>query len=330
MTITLTRREVAAAIGGAATCPVVVRGQQAMPVVGVLRPASTDTDSEQLRAFRAGLKEFGYVDGENVTIGYRWADGRYDRLPELAFDLARRNVAVIVAAGTTAAAFAAKAATTSIPVLFIAADDPVKLGLVASLARPEGNVTGVNFFSAELGGKRLELLRELVPNAARIALLVNPTNATSTDAVVKDVKAAASSMRLTIEVFHASTSREIDTAFARMAGSRPDALLVSADPFLGSRRVQLVVLTVHHSIRAIFTRRAIVEAGGLMSYGASNTDAYRQVGLYTGRILKGAKPADLPVVQSSKFELVINAQTARTLGITVPPTLLATADEVIE
>jgi len=301
-----------------------------MPVIGHLNPTSPEMDSDRLRGFRQGLKDAGYVEGENVVIAYRWADGQYDRLPALVAELVHRKVAVIVVAGTTAAVLAAKAATTTIPIVFVAAEDPVKLGLVASLARPGGNVTGVNFFSAELVAKRLELVRELVPGAARVAVLVNPANASSAQATVRDAEAAARDIGLQVQMFGASTSREIDEAFTALARERPDALIVSPDPFLSNRRVQLVFLTARHAIPAIFTRRDIAEVGGLISCGANNMDAHRQVGVYAGRILKGAKPADLPVMQSTKFELVINAQTARTLGLAVPPTLLARADEVIE
>jgi putative tryptophan/tyrosine transport system substrate-binding protein len=326
------RREFIALIGGAAVgWPLLARAQQpAIPVIGHLNPTSPELDSDRLRGFRQGLRDAGYVEGENVAIAYRWADGQYDRLPELVDELVRRKVAVIVVAGTTAAVLAAKAATATIPIVFIAAEDPVKLGLVASFARPGGNVTGVNFFSAELVAKRLELVRELVPGAARVAVLVNPANASSAKATVRDAEAAARDIGLQVQMFGASTSREIDDAFTALARERPDALIVSPDPFLSNRRVQLVFLTARHGIPAIFTRRDIAEVGGLISYGANNMDAHRQVGVYAGRILKGAKPADLPVVQSTKFELVINAQTARTLGLTVPPTLLARADEVIE
>jgi putative tryptophan/tyrosine transport system substrate-binding protein len=326
------RREFIALLGGAAVgWPLLARAQQpAIPVIGHLNPTSPELDSDRLRGFRQGLRDAGYVEGENVAIAYRWADGQYDRLPELVDELVRRKVAVIVVAGTTAAVLAAKAATATIPIVFIAAEDPVKLGLVASFARPGGNVTGVNFFSAELVAKRLELVRELVPGAARVAVLVNPANASSAKATVRDAEAAARDIGLQVQMFGASTSREIDDAFTALARERPDALIVSPDPFLSNRRVQLVFLTARHGIPAIFTRRDIAEVGGLISYGANNMDAHRQVGVYAGRILKGAKPADLPVVQSTKFELVINAQTARTLGLTVPPTLLARADEVIE
>jgi len=325
------RRKFLATLGGAAAWPLAAHAQQAaMPTIGHLNPTSPEMDSDRLRGFRQGLKETGFVEGENVAVAYRWADGQYDRLPALVEDLVHRKVALIVVAGTTAAALAAKAATATIPIVFIAAEDPVKLGLVASLARPGGNATGVNFFSAELVGKRLELMRELIPGAARVAVLVNPANASSAQATVRDMEAAARDIGLQVRVFGTSTSREIDEAFETLARERHDFLIVSPDPFLSNRRVQIVVLTARHAIPAIFTRRDIAEAGGLISYGANNMDAHRQLGVYAGRILKGAKPADLPVVQSTRFELVINAQTARTLGLTVPPTLIARADEVIE
>src|SRR5262245_31152457 len=285
---------------------------------------------DRLRGFRQGLKETGYVEGENVAIVYRWAENQMERLPELVADLVRRQVAAIAVTGGTRPALAAKAANTTIPIVFAVAQDPVQLGLVASLARPGGNLTGINFFSAELSAKRLELLRELVPAAVRVAVLVNPANATTTETTLRDVQPAARAMGLQIEVLNASTSREINEAFAACGHERPDALFVGGDTFFTSRRVHLVNLTLRHAVPAVFPFRDFAEAGGLMSYGASLTDAYHQVGVYIGRILKGAKPADLPVVQSSKFQLVINAETARIFNLSVPPSLLARADEVIE
>jgi ABC-type uncharacterized transport system substrate-binding protein len=323
------RRQFITLLGGAAAAwPLAASAQQsAIPVIGFLDPASPDTFADHRRAFRQGLKEVGYVEGDNVAISYRWAENQIDRLPELASDLVSRQVALI--ATVSNGAFAAKAATTSIPIVFIVADDPVRLGLVASLARPGGNLTGINFLNAELTAKRLELLRELVPTASRVAVLVKPTSS-FTEAPLRDMDVAARAMGLQIQVFNASNSREIDAAFEAFARERPDALFVSPDPFFRSRRMQLTHLATRHAIPATYALRDYAEAGGLMSYGASLTDAYRQIGAYTGRILKGAKPMDLPVVQASKFELVINAQTARILGLTVPPTLLARADEVIE
>src|SRR5262249_653098 len=312
----------------AVTWPLAARAQQpAMPVIGFLDPASPDTFADHRRAFRQGLKEAGYVEGDNVTISYRWAENQIDRLPELASDLVSRKVALI--ATVSNGAFAAKAATTSIPIVFIVADDPVRLGLVASLARPGGNLTGINFLNAELTAKRLELLRELVPTASRVAVLVKPTSS-FTEAPLRDMDLAARAMGLQIQVFNASSAREIDAAFEAFARERPDALFVSPDPFFRSRRMQLTHLATRHAIPAAYALRDYAEAGGLMSYGASLTDAYRQIGAYAGRILKGAKPAELPVVQASKFELVINPQTARIIGVTVPNALLVAADEVIE
>ena len=314
--------------GAAVTWPLAARAQQpAMPVIGFLDPASPDTFADHRRAFRQGLKEAGYVEGDSVAISYRWAENQIDRLPELASDLVNRQVALI--ATVSNGAFAAKAATTTIPIVFIIADDPVRLGLVASLARPGGNLTGMNFLNAELTAKRLELLRELVPTASRVAVLVKPTSSFM-EAPLRDMELAARAMGLQIQLFNASNSQEIDAAFEAFARERPDALFVSPDPFFRSRRMQLTHLATRHAIPAAYALRDYAEAGGLMSYGASLTDAYRQIGAYAGRILKGAKPAELPVVQASKFELVINAQTARIIGVTVPNALLVAADEVIE
>jgi putative tryptophan/tyrosine transport system substrate-binding protein len=325
------RRTFILALGGAAAAwPLAARAQQAMPVVGFLNSASLDTFSRHVRAFRQGLKDTGYVEGENVALEYRWAEGQFDRLPALADEMVRRQVAVIVATGGPASALAAKAATTTIPVVFNVGEDPVRLGLVASLARPNGNVTGVNFFIYELAAKRLALQRELVPGAARVAVLINPANAAHVETMLREMDAAARVIGLQIQIVNASTSREIDAAFAGLARERIDALFVVPDPFFISRRFQIVQLAARHAVPATYPARDFVEPGGLMSYGTDSADAWRQTGVYTGRILKGAKPADLPVVQATKFELVINAQTARMLGLTVPPSLLATADEVIE
>ena len=324
----LNRSGIIGLVGGAAAWPLAARAQQAeMPVVGLLEPTSPEAFADRLRAFRQGLKDTGYVEGENVAIEYRWAENQSDRLPALADELVRRKVAVIVA--VAGAAFAAKAATTTIPIVFITGEDPVKLGLVASLARPGGNLTGINQFNEELAGKRLELLRELVPGVTRVAVLLDPT-VTTTETTLRDVEAAARAIGLQIQVFIASTSREINAAFATFVRERPDAIFVGIGPFFNSRRVQLAILAARHLIPMASGVRAIAEVGGLMSYGSDILDARRQVGVYVGRILKGAKPADLPVVQASKFELVINLQTAKALGLEVPPTLLARADEVIE
>ena len=332
MTVTIGRRELLAALGGAAAAwPLAARAQQAaMPVIGFLNPQSPETYAEPMRTLRQGLKDAGYVEGENVAIEYRWVDNQYDRLPALAAELVRRRVAVIVATGGPLPAQAARAATTTISIIFNVADDPVRHGLVASLARPGGNLTGNNLVTIELAAKRLELIRALVPGLARVAVLVNPTNDENTRVTLQDVQAAAGNLGLQIQVHNADTPREIDAVFQTMGRERPDALFVAITPFFIARRIQLAQLAAFHRLPAAYGLRDFADAGGLMSYGASLTDAYRQVGVYAGRILKGAKPADLPVVQASKFELVINHQTARMLDLTVPPTLLALADEVIE
>jgi putative ABC transport system substrate-binding protein len=299
------RRAFIALLGGAAAWPLTARAQQPqMPVIGFLDTRSPDyTLADQQRAFRQGLKDAGYVEGENVVIEYRWAEGQMDRLPGLAAELVRRRVAVIATSGGPAPAFAAKAATTTIPIVFVAGEDPVKLGLVASLARPGGNLTGVNLIISELTAKRLGLLRELVPGAARVAVLVNPANTANAETTLRNVEPAARAMGLQIQILKASTSREIEATFATFVRERPDALFVGNDAFLTSRRVQLVHLATRHAIPASYTVRDFAEVGGLMSYGVNITDALRQVGVYAGRILKDAKPADLPVVQSSKFRV---------------------------
>ena len=324
------RREFITLLGGAAVAwPLAARAQQAaMPVVGLLSPLAPESSERVLHAFRRGLAESGRIEGQDVAIDYRLASG-FERFPELAADLARRQVSVIAASGS-AAAVAAKAATQTIPIAFIAAEDPVKLGLVASLARPAGNATGLNFFTAEVNAKRLGLLRELLPAARQVAMLINPTNPINMTSALAEVEQAARDLALQIQIVNVSTSHQIDAAFAALARERPDALFVAPDGFFTSRRVQLAALAARHAIPTSFSVRECVEAGGLMSYGASLTDAYRYLGVVTGRILKGTKPADLPVEQSTKFGLVINAQIARMLGLEVPPTLLARADEVIE
>jgi putative ABC transport system substrate-binding protein len=325
------RRRFLATLGGAAAWPLAARAQQpSMPVIGFLDSHSPEPTADRLRGFHRGLKESGYVEGENVAIVYRWAEGQNDRLPELAAELVRRQVAVIATTGGTPSALAAKAATTTIPIVFAVPEDPVRLSLVASLARPGGNATGINFFNAELAAKRLELLRELVPAAVHLAVLVNPTNVANTEANLKEVQLASRAMGLQVQVVRASTSREIDAAFGTIVRERADALFVGGDALFNSRRLQLALLAARHGLPATYPSRDYPVSGGLMSYGTDVTDAFRQVGAYAGRILKGAKPADLPVVQASKFELVINHQTARMLGITVPPTLLTAADELIE
>jgi putative ABC transport system substrate-binding protein len=326
--LSVKRREFITLLSGAAAWPLAARAQQsALPVIGFIGLSSANA---RWRAFLQGLGEAGFVEGKNVEIEYRWAEGRYNRFPELAADLVRHRVSVITTPGNTLAALAAKAATATIPIVFSIADDPVKRGLVANLARPGGNVTGTSFLTAELAAKRLALLHELVPAAARYAALLNPADATRAESIANDVAEAARALDLQIQIFNASTSGEIDAAFAALARERVDALFVSPDSLFNSRRVQLANLAARYAIPASFAVRDYVEAGGLTSYGTDLALMYRQAGVYTGRILKGAKPADLPVEQSTKFEFVINLQTAKMLGIAVPPMLLAPADAVIE
>ena len=325
------RREFITLLGGAAVVwPLAAHTEQpASPVIGFLDSRTPEVVAARLRGFRQGLKESGYVEGENVAIVYRWAEDRIDRLPALAVDLVRRPVAVIVASGPPSS-FAAKAATTTIPIVFLVGNDPVQLGLATSLSRPDGNMTGINIFNSELGAKRLELLRDLLPGAARIAVLVNPADASLSEPQSKEVTDAARTMGLQIQVHNANTSAEINSAFEAIARERPDAVVVASTPFLNGRQVQLAQLAAFHRLPTISALRDYAEAGGLMSYGSNIVDSYRQAGVYVGRILKGAKPAELPIVQSNKFELVINAQTAQMLGLTVPTSLLGRADEVID
>ena len=326
------RREFISLLGGAAAAwPLTARAQQpAMPVIGWLHAGSPESSANRVTAFRRGLNETGYFEGQNVAVEYRWAEGRYQRFPELAAELVRRQVSVIVTPGNPVAANAAKAATSTIPIVFAIGGNPVEYGLVASLARPGGNVTGINFFVTELAAKRMGLLRELLLTAARVGVLVNPANLPTAQSTVRDVQTAADDIGLQVHILNASTIREIDAAYTSLVRQRADALLVAGDGFFNSRRVQLSMLAVRHAIPATYSAREYAEAGGLMSYGTNFADTDRQVGIYTGRILKGAKPADLPVLQSTKFELVINLQAARMLGLEVPPLLLARADEVIE
>jgi putative ABC transport system substrate-binding protein len=328
----MNRRGFFTLLGGAAiTWPLAARAQQAgMPVIGFLGAGSLDNSGPYLAAFRKGLNEAGFREGQNVAIEYRWAEGQYDRMVELVANLVRSRVAVIAVPGTPPGARAAKAATSTIPIVFGVGEDPVSLGLVASVGRPGGNATGVNFLTAEVVAKRLALLHDLVPGAARVAALINPTDETRAESVRSEVQAAVHTTGVQLQILNASTSRDIDAAFAALVRERADALFVGPDAFFNTRRVQLATMAAHHSIPTAFAVREYVDAGGLMSYGASLTDMYRQTGIYTGRILKGAKPVDLPVLQSTKLELVINTQTARMLGLTVPPSLLSVADEVIE
>jgi putative ABC transport system substrate-binding protein len=323
------RREFITLLGGAAVTawPRMARAQATMPVIGFLDSRSSDAMTSRLVAFRQGLKEAGLAEGENVKIEYRWAENRADRLPEMAAELVRLRPTVIVTTGGASSALAAKAATTTIPVVFLVGEDPTRIGLVSSLTRPNGNLTGVNLYANELEAKRLELLRQLVPRAARIA---NPVDARNTETTLRDVEAAARTFGLQIQILKASTAREIADAAATLVQEPPDGLFVGASAFLNNRYVQLAQLASFHRLPATYALREAPEVGGLMSYGPSIADAYRQWGAYAGRLLKGAKPADLPVIQASKFELVINSTTARLLGITLPPALLAIADEVLE
>jgi putative tryptophan/tyrosine transport system substrate-binding protein len=324
------RREFIAGLGSAAAWPVVVRGQLAVPVVGLVAGGSADASAGYAAAFRKGLGETGYVEGQNVTVEYHWLEDQFDRLPSLMADLVRRRVGVIATPASTAASFAARAATATIPIVFGVGVDPVKVGLVASLARPGGNATGTNSFSGEVVAKRLGLLHELVPKAVRVAVLVNPGNGPGAEFNLQGAQDAARVIGLQIKVLNASTSREIDAAFAVLTRERPDALFVVPDSFFTSRRVQLTNLAAHDRIPAAYSAREFAEVGGLISYGTSQSELFHQVGVYTGKILNGTNPADLPVVQSTKFELIINLKTAKTLGLTIPETLLATADEVIQ
>jgi len=325
------RREFITLLGGAAaTWPLTAHAQQpAMPVVAFLRDGSADASARYVAAFRKGLSEIGVVEGQNVTVEYHWLEGRYDRLPALMADLVRRQVAVMATLGNLPT-LAAKAATATIPIVFGVGDDPIRLGLVASFARPGGNATGINFFNQEVASKRLRLLHELVPNAVHVAVLVNPVNASATETLLRIMKEAAPTIGLQIQILNATTIGEIDAAFATIERERPDALFVTGDAFFVSRAVQFATLTSRSRIPATYSLRDYVAVGGLMSYGTDFTEAFRQVGVYTGKILNGAKPVDLPVVQSTKFEFVINVQTARALGLEVPAQLLATVDEVIE
>jgi putative ABC transport system substrate-binding protein len=324
------RREFIPLLGGAVTWPLAARAQQAKLVIGFLNNLSPDGYSDRLRAFRQGLKEAGYTEGENVTIEYRWADGNNERLPALAADLVQRRVDVVAALGSPALALAPKAAITTIPIVFLVGEDPVRLGIVKSLARPEGNLTGVNLFNEEIAAKRLNLLRELVPGAARGVALVNPENPANVSTTATELENAAHALGIQLRILRAANSKEINQAFTTFAKEPPDALFISGDTLFNTRRVQLVQLATHHRIPTTYGSRSYPEIGGLMSYGADVPDGYRQAGVYTGRILKGAKPAELPVVQSSRFELVINHETARMLDLIVSPSLIATADEVIE
>src|SRR5262245_48497582 len=327
------RREFITLLGGgtAAAWPLAARAQQPkVPVIGFLHPGSAEPNANLLAAFRKGLAEAGYTEGKNVAIEFRWAHGENSRLGEMAADLVQHQVAVIVTPIGTVTALAAKAATTTIPIVFSAGTDPVQAGIVASLRRPGGNVTGVNYMAVELSAKRLSLLHELVPRASRIALLINPANPVPAETIVKDTQAAAETIGWHIDVYKAETSQEIEAIFAALVSDRVDALLVGAEPFFLDRRVQIVTLATRYLLPTVHFQREFAEIGGLISYGASQVGRYREVGIYTGRILKGEKPADMPVTQPTQFELVVNPPTARAIGVTVPPSLLAQANEVIE
>ena len=326
------RREFIALIGSAAAWSLAARAQQSsMPVVGFIRDGSADGSAHFVAAFRKGLSEAGYVEGQNVIVEYHWLEGHYDRVPALVADLVRRRVALIAMPGISGSAvLAAKAATTTIPIVFGVGGDPVRLGLVTSLARPSGNATGLNFFNTDVVAKRLLLLRELVPNAVRVAVLVNPRNLSTSQSNVREVQEAAPALKLQVQIVNASTIGEIDAAFASLAHERPDALFVTGDAFFVSRRVQIATLAARDRIPAAYSIREYVTAGGLMSYGTDLADMFHQIGTYTGSILKGAKPADLPVLQTANFEFVINRTTAKALGLAIPAGVLAIADEVIE
>jgi putative tryptophan/tyrosine transport system substrate-binding protein len=327
----ITRRQFLTLLGGAAAWPLAARAQQlSMPVVAFLAVGSPDALPARVVAFRKGLSETGYVEGRNVAVEYHWLEGNYERLPAVLDDVIRRGVAVIAVPGSSPISVAAKAATATIPIVFGVAEDPVLLGLVKSLAQPGSNATGINFFAIELDAKRLGLMHELVPKPTRFAVLLNPANVRYADATTKSLRNAAHVIGVEIAFFNASTPAEIDSAFTAIAREQADALFIAAEAFFGSRRAQLATLTARDRIPASFSSRELVEAGLLMSYGTSLTDMARQVGVYTGGILKGARPADLPVQQPTKFELVINLKTAKALGLDVPPTLLARVDEVIE
>ena len=332
MAIKIARRKFIAALGGTAFAwPLAAGAQQAaLPVVAFFNGGSADANARNVAAFRKGLSEIGYLEGQNVAIEYHWLEGQYDRLSALMADLVRRKVAVIATLGSKPAVLAAKVATATIPIVFGVPQDPVQLGLVASLARPGGNATGINFFTSEVVAKRLRLLHDLVPKAVRVAVLVNPAVSSTAESTIRDVQEAAPTIGLQIQILNATTIGEIDAAFATAARERPDALFVAADGFFSGRAVQFATLTARNNIPATYASRDIVAVGGLMSYGTDLSDMFRQVGVYTGKILKGTKPADLPVLQSTKFEFVINLQTARALGIEVPPAVLSIADEVIE